>query len=147
LSEEQFEHILKKTIAIMTELTGMKPKGFTAPAWKNHPDQIHLLEQYGLVYGMCPLLVSALAPFSPVAVSRQSIYKVFGLCSRRSPDHSFIHNDFHPYYAPYGDNKVVVTDYGKDPSDWMVPMEEMKASSIVEIPGIFFSLLRKTRAS
>lgn len=53
-----------------------------------------------------------------------------------------MHNDFHPYYAPYCDNRVVTTDYGKDASDWMVPMEEPWASGIIEIPGI-----RLTRSS
>lgn len=45
-----------------------------------------------------------------------------------------MHNEFHPYYAPYCDNRVVTTDYGKDASDWMVPMEPW-GSGIIEIPG------------
>ncbi|KAK5942493.1 hypothetical protein PMZ80_005058 [Knufia obscura] len=101
LTHDQLEATLVKTIDILTEFCGTKPKGFTAPAWKNSPDQIALLEKHGILY-----------------------------------DHSFMHDDFQPYYAPHADDVVVLTDYKNDPSTWMVPMQHSKIStSVVEIPA------------
>lgn len=41
-----------KTIDILSNFcNGEKPKGFTAPAWKNSPDQIEILEKLGIGYG------------------------------------------------------------------------------------------------
>jgi peptidoglycan/xylan/chitin deacetylase (PgdA/CDA1 family) len=51
LSREQFEAVLVKTIDILTKFCGARPKGFVAPAWRNHPNQIELLEKYGIDYG------------------------------------------------------------------------------------------------
>jgi len=51
LTREQLEAIMVKTIDILTQFChGQKPKGFTAPAWKNSPDQIDLLEKLGIEY-------------------------------------------------------------------------------------------------
>ncbi|ORY86697.1 glucose 1-dehydrogenase [Leucosporidium creatinivorum] len=50
LHSEQFEAVLVKSIEVLTEFTGKKPAGFTAPCWDNHPDQIPLLEKYGIEY-------------------------------------------------------------------------------------------------
>ncbi|BGP44241.1 hypothetical protein JCM10450v2_000052 [Rhodotorula kratochvilovae] len=50
LSAEQLEAVLVKSIEVITEFTGKKPAGFTAPCWDNHPDQIRLLEKYGIEY-------------------------------------------------------------------------------------------------
>lgn len=50
-------------------------------------------------------------------------------------DHSFMHDDFQPYYVSDGKEKVVTTDYQKQPETWMVPMQKGKTSSIVEIPA------------
>ena len=52
-----------------------------------------------------------------------------------------MHDDFHPYYAPYGTEGVVTTDYSKDPETWMVPMKAAAKSSVVEIPGRAFLTL------
>lgn len=121
----------------MTEFTGTRPLGFTAPAWKNHPYQIHLLEQHGIAYGMCSLCLLLLGVCICLFLSycrfETDQERVASLI--RLPGHSFMHNDFHPYYVPYSDNKVVATDYRKNPPVWMVPTEEMRVSSIVEIPG------------
>jgi peptidoglycan/xylan/chitin deacetylase (PgdA/CDA1 family) len=51
LSREQLEAVLVKTIGILTEFCGKKPEGFTAPAWRNSPDQIDLLSKLGIKYG------------------------------------------------------------------------------------------------
>ncbi|EXJ90305.1 hypothetical protein A1O1_03404 [Capronia coronata CBS 617.96] len=101
LSREQLETILVKTIDILTNFChGEKPKGFTAPAWKNSPDQIELLEKLGIGY-----------------------------------DHSFMHDDFQAYYASTGRDEVVLTDYAKEPTEWMVPMKHAQKTGVVEIPA------------
>ena len=71
---------------LQTAFLGHKPAGFTSPAWKNHPEQITLLEKHGIKY-----------------------------------DHSFMHDDFQPYYVSSGKEAVVTTDYTQDPATWMVP--------------------------
>lgn len=50
LNDEQLEAVLVKSIDVLTQFCGKKPKGFTAPAWKNHPKQIELLEKHGIMY-------------------------------------------------------------------------------------------------
>lgn len=52
LPRDKFEAIMVKTIDIQTKFCGKKPKGFTAPAWRNSSYQIELLEKLGIEYGM-----------------------------------------------------------------------------------------------
>ena len=50
-------------------------------------------------------------------------------------DHSFMHDDFHPYYVSKGTEEVVTTNYDLDPAHWMIPMKHAPKSGVVEIPG------------
>lgn len=50
-------------------------------------------------------------------------------------DHSFMHDDFQPYYVSSGKEQMVTTDYSKHPDEWMVPMKHAEKSDIVEIPA------------
>lgn len=52
-----------------------------------------------------------------------------------------MHDDFQAYYVSTGRDEVVLTDYSKDPSAWMVPMKHATKSGVVEIPGeLYFSI-------
>lgn len=46
-----------------------------------------------------------------------------------------MHDDFQAYYMSTGREEVVLTDYSKDPNEWMVPMKQAEKTSVVEIPG------------
>ncbi|THV86958.1 glucose 1-dehydrogenase [Aureobasidium pullulans] len=50
-------------------------------------------------------------------------------------DHSFMHHDLQPYFAPDGKHSWVETDVKKEASSWMKPMTKIKPSEIVEIPA------------
>ncbi|THZ07324.1 glucose 1-dehydrogenase [Aureobasidium pullulans] len=50
-------------------------------------------------------------------------------------DHSFMHHDLQPYFAPDGRYSWVETDVKKEASSWMKPMTKIKPSEIVEIPA------------
>jgi peptidoglycan/xylan/chitin deacetylase (PgdA/CDA1 family) len=50
LSPEQERDVLQKSIQVITDLTGRKPTGFTAPAWTPSPSTVKLLEEHGLLY-------------------------------------------------------------------------------------------------
>ncbi|KAF2249578.1 glucose 1-dehydrogenase [Trematosphaeria pertusa] len=50
-------------------------------------------------------------------------------------DHSFMHDDFQPYYVSTGKEQMVTTDYTKHPDEWMVPMTYAEKSDVVEIPA------------
>lgn len=50
LSAEQEVAVLEKSIKILSEFTGKRPKGWTAPAWTTSPRTVSLLEQYGISY-------------------------------------------------------------------------------------------------
>lgn len=50
MSEQQQRDILKKSIEVMTEFTGKKPKGWTGPSWSTSRRTPHLLEEYGVEY-------------------------------------------------------------------------------------------------
>ena len=58
-------------------------------------------------------------------------------CART--DHSFMHDDFHPYCVSYGDDVNFTTDYSQDAEIWMKPSKQGLKSSVVEIPGNAFS--------
>ncbi|KAK4986470.1 hypothetical protein LTR50_005298 [Elasticomyces elasticus] len=50
-------------------------------------------------------------------------------------DHSFMHHDVQPYFAPDSSHSWVETDVKKEASTWMRPMTKMKPSKVVEIPA------------
>lgn len=49
LSEQQQRDVLEKSIKVLTDLTGKKPRGWTAPAWSTSKETIKLLEEFGIV--------------------------------------------------------------------------------------------------
>ncbi|THW42231.1 glucose 1-dehydrogenase [Aureobasidium pullulans] len=100
LSATQQRDVLAKSIDVLTSFTGLKPKGYTAPAWDTSKELIPLLEEFGIIY-----------------------------------DHSFMHHDLQPYFAPDGRHSWVETDVKKEASSWMKPMTKIKPSEIVEIPA------------
>jgi len=50
-------------------------------------------------------------------------------------DHSFMHHDFQPYFAPDSSHVWVETNHAKEASEWMKPMTKIKPSKVVEIPA------------
>lgn len=50
LSEQQQRDVLGKSIKVMSDFTGKKPKGWTAPAWSTSKETIKLLEEHGIEY-------------------------------------------------------------------------------------------------
>ena len=51
-------------------------------------------------------------------------------------DHSFMHHDFQPYWAPDTSlSSYVSTDLSRPAEDWMQPMSALKPSGVVEIPA------------
>ncbi|KAL1633933.1 hypothetical protein SLS58_010877 [Diplodia intermedia] len=51
-------------------------------------------------------------------------------------DHSFMHHDLQPYWAPDGGHGWVETDYrAGDAGCWMRPMTRIRPSGVVEIPA------------
>ncbi|KAK3113562.1 hypothetical protein LTR53_009047 [Teratosphaeriaceae sp. CCFEE 6253] len=49
-------------------------------------------------------------------------------------DHSFMHHDLQPYFAPDSRETWVETDHAKSADAWMSPMTRLKPSKVVEIP-------------
>ncbi|KAI9685349.1 MAG: hypothetical protein M1820_010810, partial [Bogoriella megaspora] len=49
-------------------------------------------------------------------------------------DHSFMHHDVQPYWAPKG-GTWVETNYKKDAAKWMEPMTAPEFSKVIEIPA------------
>jgi peptidoglycan/xylan/chitin deacetylase (PgdA/CDA1 family) len=49
LSAQQQRDVLTKSIDVLTNFTGEKPKGWTAPAWNTSKETVHLLEEFGIV--------------------------------------------------------------------------------------------------
>jgi peptidoglycan/xylan/chitin deacetylase (PgdA/CDA1 family) len=49
LSEEQQRDVLKKSIEVLTNIVGKKPRGWTAPAWSTSKETVALLEEFGIV--------------------------------------------------------------------------------------------------
>jgi peptidoglycan/xylan/chitin deacetylase (PgdA/CDA1 family) len=47
---DQEREVLRKSIDVLTVLTGKKPKGWTAPAWTPSRHSIQLLEEEGILY-------------------------------------------------------------------------------------------------
>ncbi len=52
-------------------------------------------------------------------------------------DHSFMHNDFHPYYLRTGDSWTKI-DYSQHPSTWMKPLQRGTESDLIEIPASWY---------
>jgi peptidoglycan/xylan/chitin deacetylase (PgdA/CDA1 family) len=50
LSEQQQRDVLKRSIQVLTDIVGKKPRGWTAPAWSTSKETIVLLEEHGIVY-------------------------------------------------------------------------------------------------
>lgn len=50
-------------------------------------------------------------------------------------DHSFMHHDLQPYWAPDSSEEWVETNHAKDAEAWMTPMTRIKPSHVVEIPA------------
>ena len=49
LNEEQQRDVLKKSIDVLTNIVGKKPRGWTAPAWSTSKETVKLLEEFGIV--------------------------------------------------------------------------------------------------
>jgi peptidoglycan/xylan/chitin deacetylase (PgdA/CDA1 family) len=49
LSEQQQRDVLEKSIQVIHEFTGTRPRGWTAPAWSTSNETIKLLEEFGIV--------------------------------------------------------------------------------------------------
>ena len=52
-------------------------------------------------------------------------------------DHSLMHNDFTPYYVRVGDQWTRI-DYGKQPKEWMVPLQRGTETGLIEIPANWY---------
>lgn len=49
LSEQQQREVMEKSIQVLTQFTGKKPRGWTAPAWDTSKETIKILEEFGIV--------------------------------------------------------------------------------------------------
>lgn len=49
MSEQQQREVMEKSIEVLTEFTGKKPRGWTAPAWDTSKETIKILEEFGIV--------------------------------------------------------------------------------------------------
>ncbi|KAF2875260.1 glucose 1-dehydrogenase [Massariosphaeria phaeospora] len=112
LSEEQQRDVLAKSIKVLTEVTGKKPRGWTAPAWSTSNETVKLLEEFGI----CQLL------------KRPN--------SAQEYDHSFMHHDSQPYFLPAPHlTPLAPTNTARAASTWMTPMAPLQSSSVVEVPA------------
>lgn len=50
LNEKQQRDVLEKSIKVITDISGKKPRGWTAPSWSTSKEIVHLLEEYGIIY-------------------------------------------------------------------------------------------------
>ncbi|KAK5702158.1 hypothetical protein LTR17_022585 [Elasticomyces elasticus] len=50
-------------------------------------------------------------------------------------DHSFMHHDVQPYFAPDSSESWIETNHAKPADAWMSPMTKIKPSKVVEIPA------------
>ncbi|KAI5238474.1 glucose 1-dehydrogenase [Aureobasidium subglaciale] len=50
-------------------------------------------------------------------------------------DHSFMHHDLQPYFAPDSSHQWVETNLANEAATWMSPMTKLKPSKIIEIPA------------
>lgn len=100
LSAQQQYDVLAKSIDVLTNFTGTKPLGYTAPAWLTSKELIPQLQEFGILY-----------------------------------DHSFMHHDVQPYYAPDPSHEWIETNHARAASHWMRPMTKIRPSKVVEIPA------------
>jgi peptidoglycan/xylan/chitin deacetylase (PgdA/CDA1 family) len=49
LSEKQQRDVLEKSMQVLTNIVGKKPRGWTAPAWSTSKEIVGLLEESGIV--------------------------------------------------------------------------------------------------
>ncbi|EXJ57395.1 hypothetical protein A1O7_07742 [Cladophialophora yegresii CBS 114405] len=112
LSEQQERDVLQKSIQVLTDFTGKKPRGWTAPAWTMSPRSIHLLEEMGIEYDHSSMhhdcLISR-TPFSNYSV------KTTGYKAQKQPA------------SPSSDAPSAAT--------WMTPMLAPQLSSVVTVPA------------
>jgi len=50
LSAQQQRAVLDKSIEVLTDFCGEKPKGYTAPSWATSKELIPQLEESGIIY-------------------------------------------------------------------------------------------------
>jgi peptidoglycan/xylan/chitin deacetylase (PgdA/CDA1 family) len=50
-------------------------------------------------------------------------------------DHSFMHHDLQPYFAPDSSERWLETNIANPASTWMAPMTRLRPSKVVEIPA------------
>ncbi|KAH6877945.1 glucose 1-dehydrogenase [Alternaria rosae] len=50
LNEQQQREVLEKSIQVLTDIVGKKPRGWAAPAWSTSRETIKLLEEFGIEY-------------------------------------------------------------------------------------------------
>ncbi|KAK8213104.1 hypothetical protein BKA81DRAFT_316847 [Phyllosticta paracitricarpa] len=50
-------------------------------------------------------------------------------------DHSFVHYDLQPYWAPHSSHEWIDVDLKKEANSWMKPMTRLRPSQVVEIPS------------
>ncbi|KAI9376129.1 hypothetical protein BJX61DRAFT_460922 [Aspergillus egyptiacus] len=50
LNEQQQREVMARAIDTLTQFTGKKPRGWTAPAWSTSPQSVALLEEFGVEY-------------------------------------------------------------------------------------------------
>jgi len=50
-------------------------------------------------------------------------------------DHSFMHHDLQPYFAPDSSETWIETNHAKSADAWMKPMTALRPSKVVEIPS------------
>jgi len=49
MNEQQQRDIMAKSVEVLTDFLGKKPRGWTAPAWDTSKDSIKILEEFGIV--------------------------------------------------------------------------------------------------
>jgi peptidoglycan/xylan/chitin deacetylase (PgdA/CDA1 family) len=52
-------------------------------------------------------------------------------------DHSMMHDDFHPYYAPVGERWTKI-DYAQPARSWMQPWQRGQPTGLIEIPASWY---------
>ena len=50
MSEEQERAVLEKSVQVLSDFTGKKPRGWTCPSWTPSKDTVKLLEELGIEY-------------------------------------------------------------------------------------------------
>jgi len=111
----------------------------------HRPDPGSLLAAtYGFSFGHVAVMVAAQASSSPRSSSLRSSSSLSCPCARLADwalpllaDHSFSHDDAHPYFLRIGDTWTPI-DYTKHPSHWMHPLKRGSPTGLVEIPSNWY---------